>query len=179
MAYYFEPSKFLPKKAKWPKYAVGGFGLAVVLTGAVLYWHGVHARSPVPTYIRSSVTFSVYYPAQNRLPHGYYLDTTSFRVTQSGVVEFWVKNGGGQTFTFSEEQQPPQDIISKFTSATIPLHNTVSSRLGQAEIGAYNTGSKLETVASFPINKGPWIIITAASDANQADLKQTVLALTK
>jgi hypothetical protein len=49
--------------------------------------------------------------------------------------------------------------------------------VGKALVGAYGSGKDLRTIASLPIPNGPWLIITAPSDINQADLEKVLQAI--
>jgi len=150
--------------------------LALVVVGVI--WHG-RSSSPVPPSIRSSVPFEIYYPDPKKLPQGYALDISSFRVVQPQVVLFWVTNSNDQKLTFSEERPPSSSIIDKFLSTSIPLRTSLGTNVGKAEVGAIGSGSNLQTLASLQINKGPWLIITAPSSTNPDVLKQVIQSLKK
>jgi hypothetical protein len=148
----------------------------VVVAAAILLLRA--SPSPVPAKIRSAVDFHVYYPKQKQLPSGFSLDQKSFKVVQPGVVLFSVKRPDGKKFIFSEEAQPAASIIDKFNTDYIPLHTTLSVALGHAEVGTYGNGANLRTIASLPVHKGPWIIITAPADAKKNDLSSLLNSLT-
>lgn len=132
--------------------------------------------SPVPADIKSAVHFPIYYPEQKKLPAGYTLDASSFQQQESGVVIYNISHGG-QHLSISEEAQPAQNVIDGFIKNYIPLHNAYPAKLGQVLIGAYGKASDLHTLASLPVNNGPWLLISAPSDTKQSDLVQIVQAL--
>lgn len=153
--------------------------LAVVgLTIGVHDMLGGHT-SLVPKNIRNSIDFPVYYPDIKKLPHGYSLDTKSFRLAQPGVVLFAVTYDDGKDITFSEQQQPSSNDINKFVSSYIPINTTLQLALGQAKIGAYGSAPNIRTVVSLPIHNGPWLIITAPSNVSHDDLAKALQSLTK
>jgi hypothetical protein len=159
--------------------ALGGALAIIFLAGLVFFWPNKTTDSPVPMQIRKAVSFPVYYPDQHKLPHGYSLDTSSFHLAQPGVVVYSVVTPDSQQLTYSEEEQPERSIIDKFISGYIPLHTEVKTSLGQATFGAYGTGKNLRTVVSLPIDKGPWLIITAPASSSHADLLRILQSLTK
>lgn len=153
------------------------FGL--VILGLVLVgWYNIGgSASIVPKKIRKSVNFSVYYPAS--MPSGYMLDTNSFRLAEAGVVLFSVTNSNSKDIVFSEQQQPSNTEIDKFISSYLPLNSTVQLPLGMARVGAYGSAPNIRTVLSLPIYNGPWLIVTAPSEINQADLVKITDSLKK
>lgn len=170
-----------PKKRRVSrsKLALGGCIAVILVVGLVLLWPKAAPNSPVPPQIRKTLSFPVYYPAQHKLPAGYSLDTASFHLAQPGVVVYSVVTPDNQRLTSTEEEQPERSIIDKFISGYIPLHTEVKTSLGQATFGAYGTGNNLRTVVSLPIDKGPWLIITAPASSSHADLVHILQALTK
>jgi hypothetical protein len=131
----------------------------------------------VPKNIQKQVNFHVYYPAQDKIPAGYKVDTSSFRTAASNVVLFSVNYSNGRSMVFSESEKPSGDVIDKFNASAIPIHTQVSTAVGKALVGAYGSGKDLRTIASLPIPNGPWLIITAPSDINQADLEKVLQAI--
>jgi hypothetical protein len=174
------PAKAAGPKRRPKRLLVAGGVVGVVFLAAlgIFLAHGMMAHSPVPAEVRSAVSFPIYYPRQSKLPPGYSLDTASFRLAESGVVIYSVHKGS-QQLVFSEQEAPDGNVINKFTSSYIPLHNTITTDLGKAEIGAAGQGSSLQTVASLPVVKGPWLIITAPADTKQSDMQQVLQSLTK
>jgi hypothetical protein len=148
---------------------IGGAGLAWRLAGAT--------GSPVPAGLRSSAGFPIYYPDQGHLPDGYTLDTTSFQKADGGAIIYAIKNSSGGNLIASEVAQPGGNVIDDFTKNSIPLHSTVDTSLGKAQIGAYGSPPNLRSIVSLPINHGPWLIITAPANTPQTDLKQITLSL--
>lgn len=136
-------------------------------------------QGPVPRSIQKQVNFRIYYPAQDKLPAGYKLNGNSFRTAESNVVLFSVSYGSSRSMAFSETAKPPSDVIDKFNASAIPVHTQVSTTFGKALIGAYGSGKDLRTIASLPINNGPWLIVTAPSDINQTDLQKVLQAITR
>jgi hypothetical protein len=151
--------------------------LVVGLLSAGIFLFSARAGTgPVPATIRNSVDFPVYYPASDHLPEGYTLDTNSFKLAETGVVVFSVLHSSGQ-LQFSEQQQPAQSVIRDFVKTYIPLHTSLKTSDGQAEIGSFGTGQNLRTVVSLPINNGPWLILTLPPSVSQKDLTTVVKAL--
>lgn len=159
-----------------------GIVLGAVIVLGLAFWafsHGQIATNPVPKDIRKSASFAVYYPDENKLPKGYAIDKGSFKQADGGVVLFSLSYSNGRSLVISEQPQPAPDIIEKFKASAIPVSNKISTALGQAAVGAYNSGNKIQTVTSLPITNGPWLIVTAPADINQNELKQVLQALTK
>lgn len=150
--------------------------MAVILAAAVIL---SSPKNPVPRQLRKSVSFPVYYPVNGRLPEGYALEPSSFRLAQPGVVIFSISHTGGQHLIFSEEAQQPSGTVSDFVKNYIPLHSALNTRLGTAQVGAYGRPPDLRTVVSLQINKGPWLVITAPSDISQDDLKKILQVFSK
>lgn len=150
--------------------------LAVIIVGLIWRLAGA-SSSPVPASIRSGAGFPVYYPQQSKLPPGYTLDTGSFRRASGGVIVYSINSSDDQNLSVTEEAQPPSNIIDTFIKNYIPLHSSLTTGLGQAQIGAYGQKPNFHAVASLPINQGPWLIITAPPDIKQSVLKQIVESL--
>jgi len=146
---------------------------------AIGFCKGVNHNGVVPKKIQNSVNFPIYYPDLKKLPTGYNLDPRSFRLAQAGVVLFTVTYGRGKDIIFSEEEQPSSKNIDKFISDYIPVNMSSELAVGQAKLGAYGPAPNIRTIASLPITKGPWLIITAPSDTNQNELVKILQALTK
>jgi hypothetical protein len=156
-----------------------GVLIVILLAGVITFFVQHMANgSPVSSDVQKAVTFPVYYPRQSKMPAGYGLDSTSFRLADTGVVIYSVEKGD-QQLIFSEQQTPEATIIDKFISSYIPLHNTITTDLGKAAMGAAGQGSNLKTIVSLPIAKGPWLIITAPANTKQSDVQQILQALTK
>lgn len=154
-------------------------GIFIFAAAAFIFIHQVTAtNSPVPAELHKDVSFPIYYPEQSKLPTGYNLDTSSFRLAQPGVLIYSV-DVGSQRLVFSEEEAPDANIIDKFVSSYIPLHNTISTDLGKASIGAAGQGANLQTVVSLPITNGPWMIITAPANTKQSDIQQILQSIAK
>lgn len=153
--------------------------LTIVLIGAAV-WRLSSANtlnSPVPASIRGAVSFPVFYPDQRKLPPGYTLDSSSFRQAQAGVIIYSVLHKNNQRVSFSEQEQPAGSVIEDFTKKYMPIHVSMGTDLGQAEIGAYGKPPNMRTLASLPINHGPWLIATAPSSISQNDMKQIIQSL--
>lgn len=177
------PTKASPSRRRFSRrnLIIGG-GVVVILVAVGLgafFRYGRASSSPVPAQVRKAVTFPIYYPEQQKLPAGYTLDMASFHLAQPGVVIYSVMNQGGQRLLFSEEQKPDSSVIDKFTSSYIPLHTGLKTSLGEAQLGAYGTGKNLRTVISLPINRGPWLILTAPPASSHDDLLQVIRSLVK
>ena len=146
--------------------------ILLVAVGTVIYFWS-NNQSPVPNQIKNSVSFPIYYPDQKHMPSGYVLDTKSFSNPLNKGVTYAVKYGNGQKIVFSVQPKPSDNEIQSFNSNYIPLRNHFQTPLGQVEIGSYHE----QTLGSFPIINGPWIIITAPHDINQDQLKQVLGSL--
>lgn len=170
--------KALPYIGRWINRRVLAIALLCVL--AILVLIGLLSSSgPVPKDIRSSVNFTIYYPKQAKLPDGYTLNTRSFRLAQPGVLIFSVTYGNGREMIFSEEERPSKQVLDKFDSSAIPLHTELNTPLGKAIIGSYGSGTNTSSVVSLPIIRGPWLIITAPSTVNPADLTKVIQSIGK
>lgn len=132
-------------------------------------------KSPVPPNIKRGVNFQIYYPDQKKLPNGYKLNIKSFTKPRQDVILYTVYYGNGKKLIFSVQPKPSDDEIQRFYSNYIPLRNQVQLNLGQAQVGSY--GNPLKTVVSYPIDNGPWVIVTAPVDTDQNKLKQVLNTL--
>ena len=130
--------------------------------------------SVVPDSVIKSVSFKIYYPDQTKLPKGYVFDKRSITTPVQNGVSYSVDYPGGNKIVFSLQLKPSDSELQSFKTNFIPLRNEVRTSLGQADIGAYNQ----QTLVSFPLNDGPWIVITAPSDIDQDKLKQVLNSLT-
>lgn len=137
------------------------------------------AISPVPNNISRAVSFPIYYPDQKKLPRGYTLSSNSFSKPVPNGVTYSVLYGHGQKIVFSLQPKPSNNELQGFSSNYIPLHNSYSTPIGQALLGAYNTKVGTETLVSLPTNSNTWIILTAPYNINQDELKQVLSSLTK
>ena len=150
-------------------------------TAAVFIVYKNIYSSPVPKNISKQLDFPVYYPDQKKLPKGYLLNASSFKIPQQGVLLYSIDYGNNKRLVFSVQKQPSDDEIQAFYANYIPLRNKIHTVLGDAEIGARNTQDTnkpiTQTVVSMPTNKGSWVILTAPYDINQNDLKQTLNSL--
>ena len=127
---------------------------------------------PVPTSVRRSVSFNIYYPVQSRLPAGYILNTSSFTSNKLAVV-YEVSAPNQQKLVFSLQQKPSTTDLQVFNSKYLPLHLTVTTGVGVAAIGVLNQ----KTLVSLPTNSNAWILITAPINTNQDQLSQVLNAL--
>lgn len=146
----------------------GGFMTGLYIASSV---------SVVPKEVQRSVPFPIYYP--RNLPAGYKLDPKSFRLAEAGVVLFTVTYGEGKNIVFSVQQQPSGSEMDKFVTSYIPLSTALQLPLGQAKIGAYGSAPNIRTAVSLPVQSGPWIIVTAPSDASHDDLVKILESLAK
>ena len=155
--------------------AAGGLLMAALLIGAAA-WRLSASGSPVPDNIQSSVGSGVYYPDKSKLPANYSFDESSIRQADDGVSIVTV-NGNNGGVSISQQAQPASDVIDNFLKTYIPLHSALSTKLGQAQVGASGQASNLHTIASLPVKGGPWLIITAPADISQTELKQIIESL--
>jgi len=167
-------------KSKLPRLRIIIFVLlAVALVGLVLAFTFKFSAGLVPKSIQKQVNFHIYYPLQDKMPRGYEVDKSSFRTAESNVVLFSVDYGNGRSLVFSEAAKPAGDVIDKFNASAIPIHTQISTPVGKALVGAYGSGKDLRTIVSLPITNGPWLIVTAPSDINQADLQKVLQAISR
>jgi hypothetical protein len=171
------PDKTAPSKWRRRRIFVSGGTLLVLFVGVTIFvQQQISADGPVPSDVSKAVNFSVYYPNQSKLPAGYTLDDASFRLADTNVIVYSVRKNGEQ-LVFSETQTPDTSIVDKFTSSYIPLHNTISTKLGKAAMGAAGQGTNLKTIVSLPISNGPWLIVTAPANTKQSDMRQILQSL--
>lgn len=153
---------------------IAGLGLA-----GWAHWHKKTAAPQpaklVPLSISQAVNFPVYYPDQARLPAGYVFDTNSFRSPVENGVNYSINYGSGQRIVFTLQPKPSDSELKTFNASYIPLRTDFQTGIGQAEIGTYHQ----QTLASLPVAKGPWIVITAPPDIDQNQLKQVLQSLKK
>lgn len=133
----------------------------------------VKPAGPVPAQIAAAVPYKIYYPDQSKLPNGYTLDGHSFANPVKNGVSYAVNYGGGKKIIFSVQTKPSDNELQAFQSNFIPLKIDFQTPLGLGSIGAYRG----QTLASLPIENGPWIVVTAPADINQEDLKQVFRSL--
>lgn len=152
----------------------------IVIAGiaAAAFFVRAHNDSPVPKSISGQLSFPIYYPDQKKLPPGYTLDTHSFTSPEKDVVLYTIRYSQAKKIVISVQKQPSQQQLQQFNLNYIPLHTSYQTKIGQADIGAYNNGKAVQTLASLPANNSAsWMIITAPSDINQNDLKQALNSL--
>jgi hypothetical protein len=147
-----------------------------LLIGAAA-WRLSASDSPAPDSIQADSGSGVYYPNAAKLPAGYTFDSSSINQAADGVTILTVKGGSDKSVSISQQAQPDSDVIENFIKTYIPLHTTISTSLGQAEMGASGQSSNLKTVVSLPVKDGPWLIITAPADISQPELKQIIESL--
>lgn len=136
--------------------------------------------SPIPKAITSAVNFPIYYPDPGQLPTGFNLNKSTIQYIKPGVVIYGIDYPKSQRIIISEEARQSQATINQFISSYIPLHDSFSTPMGQAALGAYNAGkSSLRSVISLPIKDGPWLIATAPSNISRTTFIQVVDSLTK
>jgi hypothetical protein len=155
---------------------VAGVLLAVLIAGLAA-WRLSASDSPAPDSIQADSGSGVYYPNAAKLPAGYTFDSSSINQAADGVTILSVKGGSDKSVSISQQAQPDSDVIENFIKTYIPLHTTISTSLGQAEMGASGQSSNLKTVVSLPVKDGPWLIITAPADISQPELKQIIESL--
>jgi hypothetical protein len=155
---------------------VAGVLLAVLIAGLAA-WRLSASDSPAPDSIQADSGSGVYYPNAAKLPAGYTFDSSSINQAADGVTILSVKGGSDKSVSISQQAQPDSDVIENFIKTYIPLHTTISTSLGQAEMGASGQSSNLKTVVSLPVKDGPWLIITAPADVSQPELKQIIESL--
>jgi hypothetical protein len=126
---------------------------------------------PVPLRLRQAVNFSVYYPAPSKLPVGYRLDTSSFTGSAQAIV--YVVRYSNQKLTFTVQQKPSESDIQDFYHTHLPLHTTVSTRLGEAAIGAIGS----QTVVSLPTKSSAWLLVTGPPNVDKGELTQILESL--
>lgn len=127
---------------------------------------------PVSSQIANKLSFNIYYPNQKLLPEGYFLDKSSFTVTNQ-VLIFSVSNSYNQQLIFSDQAKPSNSIIEEFYTRNIPLNTTLSTDIGLATIGAINT----RTIVSIPTDTNTWIIVTAPGNISQENLIQVLRSI--
>jgi len=135
-----------------------------------------HQIDPIPTIIRNSVTFPVYYPDQQKLPTGYTLNLNSFGSPQKGVVVYTVTYGLNKKLIFTLQPKPSDNDLHTFYQNQVPLHFTWHTKVGTAIVGVL----RQQTFVSLPTtNDNAWILITGPTDVNQNQLKQVIQAIKK
>lgn len=150
--------------------------IVIAIIGASLAeLHTRQNKSPIPTSVSKSVSFSIYYPDPKKLPKGYVLDTNSFANPVKNGVSYTVSYGNNQKMVFSIQPKPSDSALKTFEGSYMPLRTAYQTPVGQAELGAYNS----KTLVSLPTNSSTWIIITAPPNINQDQLKQVLQSIKK
>jgi hypothetical protein len=151
--------------------AIGLAGSASALILMIL----LRPPDPIPAIIRRDLPFSLYYPSQSKMPKGYKLAISSFRLLQAQKVLLYTVNGPNNLeLIFSVEQAPSAQDIQGFYTSHMPLHITVSTNVGTAAIGAIDD----KTVASLPAKGNSWILVSAPKNVSEPDLSQIMNSLT-
>jgi hypothetical protein len=160
---------------------LGICAVAVLVSGlGAGSWQLLHrSTSPVPGDVQRAVRFPVYYPDPKRLPAGYALDVHSFKAPVKDGVTYVVRYGTGKNIVFSVQSKPSDSDLQSFNASYIPLRNDYRTMVGQAEIGAYLSNGRLQTLVSLPTDSNAWLIITAPPDINHDQLQQVLQALQK
>ena len=153
-------------------YALGIIVLAVIGVGFLYFHQRSVTYDPVPLNVRTAVPFNIYVPDPAKLPAGYSLDTQSFSTGNDAVV-YKIHGLNGQAIIVTVQQKPSNDAIQAFYKAHMPLSIPISTNVGSAALGALNS----ETVVSLPTSTNAWLLMTAPSDVNQAQLKQVTQAM--
>jgi hypothetical protein len=149
--------------------------IILIAAGFSLWQHKQQTKSPVPANIQKAVPYQIYYPDKTRLPQGYYIDQTSFANPVKNGVTYSVVDPSNRKLVFSLQQRPSDNDLTSFYGSYIPVKIELDTDNGKAESGIYNQKSLI----SLPIRDGPWVIITAPKDINQAQLKQILSSLKK
>lgn len=173
-----------PSYEKPAKRLLLSYGTAIILTliipvGIWKYQNTKQKNAPVtmsliPAAVTKSVNYKIYYPEQSKLPSGYTFNQDSISSPVKNGVAYSVNYHENKKIVFSLQPKPSDSELQSFKSNYIPLRNEVLTKLGRADIGAYNQ----QTLVSLPLNEGPWIVVTAPSDINQDELKQVLNSLT-
>jgi hypothetical protein len=161
----------------------GVSGLILAVLAGVIVFMVIHTNQPqkaavkpagpVPSQIAAAVTYKIYYPDQAKLPAGYVLDRNSFANPVKNGISYSVNYDNDKKIVFSVQIRPSDNELQSFQSNFIPLSIDFQTPLGQGAIGAYHG----QTLASLPIENGPWVVATAPADVNQDNLKQVLRAL--
>lgn len=132
---------------------------------------GLKTADPLPSKIRNSVGFGLYYPSTSVLPSGYTLNTRSFSSNKIAVV--YTVNMPSGKLVFSQQQKPSTMTLQTFVAKYLPLHLTMVTSLGTADMGVIGS----QTVISLPTNGNTWILITGPLNTNQAQLSRVLQSL--
>lgn len=126
----------------------------------------------VPTTIRQSAPFTIYYPSPDKLPLGYTLDKDSFSANKDTVL-YSVSYDKDQKIVFTLQKKPSSADLTTFYFNQMPLRHEVQLPIGKAAIGVLNN----QTMASVPSNKDSWLIVTAPLSVDQDKLEQVLQTL--
>lgn len=136
----------------------------VALIGTGSWWFLGRTHNPIPSEIRNSVSFPLYYPTAE--PRGYALNTTSFR--NSGGTIFYDLSGSGGHSIIVSQQAPPKNFDPKEMFAHNPLPTTISS-LGTIYDLSYKNQSRYMLVATNSL-----VFISSTPKISNAQLKQII-----
>ena len=131
----------------------------------------------MPTSLRKTVQFDVYYPDSKKLPVGYNLDRNSFSSNNQAIL--YTISGKTGKINVSVQQRPSDSDIKGFYAVHLALRNNLSLPIGTAAIGAINNGANLYSFVSIPTNTNAWIIVNGPANINQDDLKQILRSFKK
>ena len=177
-----QPDDMTKKKSfnysKYYKRTLASLAVLLLIVGlsfcAVYIYRDIFVTpDPIPSTIRKSVNFTVYYPGSKKLPVGYTLDARSISASKNAVI-LSVNYGHNDQIVFTEQPLPSNTDLLTFYAQRIPLRNNLTTPVGQAAISALNN----QTFVSLPADK-TWIIITAPDNINQAQLKQVLMSITQ
>jgi hypothetical protein len=158
------PTKTNNKRSNHLVIGVAGLIVFIVFSGLRPPKH----NAPHSNFTASS--FRVYYPNQSKLPSGYKFNNNSKSNKQTVI---YTVGSATHQLVFTIQQKPSSETLQNFLTHVIPLHTSLATSIGSAEIGAANN----ETIVSLPTDSNAWILVTATYNTPSNQLDQILLSL--
>lgn len=156
------------------KYLVGLTVAASLLALAafVLWYSALPGPVKVPPAIAERIYFPVYMPRQ--LPDGYVIQQPSFQ-EKDGSLIFTAVNTHTEKLVFTEQPMPERFDFARFYKESIRESENLPETPHQTVLGRLPNGNRLLSVTT----EKTWLLITTASDLDEASARLIVSSLTK
>lgn len=144
---------------------------ALTLIIAGITWVWLRPHDPIPTDIRQSANFSLYYPT--KLPKDLMLDKGSFSYGNK-VVAFVVKSGDKKIFV-TEQAKPADFNFEQFYQDKLDESTEFTTTYGKAASGTVNQNTRVVSL----VTNGTWVFLNTMSDVSFDQLEVITKALVK
>jgi hypothetical protein len=138
--------------------------------GALAWFYELKNQpDPIPSRIKESVTYPLYYPAE--LPDQYSIDKQSFQTTNQVVIYYLVKDGS-PSLSISIQPRPNNFNFEDFHLKKMTGSKEVLTQSGKAVIGTYND----RIIGSLVTDKS-WLLVAAPSKVSAKGIETIVKSL--